>query len=76
MDDKGQHIVVKVLRAKGLKNVDFGLAGHSDPFFVARIGAKVKSCVKFEYEYSPLHVTCKLCTSHASPYISANIDHF
>ena len=26
-------------------------------------------------DYSPLHVTCKLCTSHASPYISSNIDH-
>ena len=41
MDDKGQHVVVKVLGAKDLKNVDFGLAGQSDPFFVARIGAKV-----------------------------------
>ena len=24
---------------------------------------------------SPMHVTCKLCTSRASPYNSANIDH-
>jgi len=33
-------LVVKVLEAKGLKNVDGLLAGLSDPYFVARIGAK------------------------------------
>ena len=28
-----------------------------------------------DWKYRPLHVTCKLCTSRASPHISANIDH-
>lgn len=41
MDDSGRFFVVKVFGAKCLKNVDFGFAGLSDPYFVARIGAKV-----------------------------------
>ena len=36
----GKFIGIKVLGAKDLKNLDGRLAGVSDPFFKARIGAK------------------------------------
>jgi len=38
--EAGKFLGIRVLRAKGLKDVDSVLAGKSDPYFKARIGAK------------------------------------
>ena len=61
------HVIsLRVFTAAGAYKFVFARIRHVSNMFLLSM---------FWLEYRPLHVTCKLCMSHASPYISSNIEH-
>ena len=52
MDPEVKYLGVEVSRAYDLADTDSGIAGKSDPFFIARIGAKAGIFLKPVSSYS------------------------